>query len=356
MSTKWLQIKAGRTAYERIQEQGFRADDIGLVLGASGGPKWFVLQGLDRFLFGDFFHRTERSINLLGTSAGGWRFASLGQLDPVAASDLFARLYSHQTYSEKPDVAEITREAKKLLAEYVPDKAVHEIISQSKFLHHMIVARCHGLTATENKLQALGLLTSAAANTFNRRWLGKFYERVVFHHPRSDAGFTQQWNDLPTSRVALSEANFQDALLATGSIPMVLDGVRDIAGAPPGMYRDGGITDYHFDLDLSGVDDLVLYPHFHREVVPGWFDKHIKSRRTTGRDWPNVIFMAPTREFTESLPYGKIPDRKDFANIDAAERIRYWTTAIEQGQRMAEQLHEWIETDQIRAHVQLWQD
>ena len=354
MSTQWLQIKAGRKAYERIQESGFNASDIELVLGASGGPKWFVLQGLDRFLFGDFFHRTERSIKLLGTSAGGWRFASLGQLDPVAASDLFARLYSHQTYSDKPDIAEITREAKKLLAEYVPDTAVQQIIHQGKFLHHMIVARCQGLTAVENKLQALGLLTSAAANTLKREWLGKFYQRVVFHHPQSDAAFTERWCDLPTIKVPLSTDNFQDALLATGSIPMVLDGVRDIAGAPAGMYRDGGITDYHFDLDLTGIDDLVLYPHFHREVVPGWFDKHIKSRRTTGKHWPNVIFMAPTREFTESLPYGKIPDRKDFANIPAAERIQYWTHSIKQGQRLAEQLHEWIESGKIREKVQLW--
>ena len=38
------------------------------------------------------------------------------------------------------------------------------------------------------------------------------------------------------------------ALHASGSIPFVLTGERDIPGAPPGQYWDGGIIDYHFDL------------------------------------------------------------------------------------------------------------
>ncbi|RUO40892.1 alpha/beta hydrolase [Pseudidiomarina aestuarii] len=354
MASDWLEIRAGRQAYERIQEEGLLPNSIELLMGASGGPKWFILQGLDRYLFGEFFADRQQPLDLLGTSAGAWRFASLGQLDPVAASDLFVRLYSSQTYSEKPDVQEITDEARKLLHEYVPDRQVEAILQQDRFRHHMIVARCNGLTAVEGRRQLLGLLGSAAANTVNRRWLGRFYERVIFHHPQSTAAFSRGWQDMPTSYVPLSQDNFKLALLATGSIPMVIAGVENIPGAPPGMYRDGGITDYHFDVDLSAVDGLVLYPHFHREVVPGWFDKRLTWRRTTGKHWPNVIFMTPSREFIESLPYGKIPDRTDFAKLDAQTRFDYWTKAVEQGRRMAEQLHEWIATDAIREKTKLW--
>lgn len=354
MAADWLQIRAGREAWLHIQEQGLKPADIGLLMGASGGPKWFILQGLDRYLFGDFFGRREQPLDMLGTSAGAWRFASLGQRDPVAASDLFCRLYSHQTYSEKPDVTEITDEARKLLHEYIPDDAVNEILTQDKFRHHFIVTRCRGLAAKEGRSQLLGLLGSAAANAINRRWLGRFYDRVIFHHPKSDAAFTQGWNEFPTHHVELSKANFKSALLATGSIPMVIEGVRDIPGAPPGIYRDGGITDYHFDVDLSAVNGLVLYPHFHQEVVPGWFDKSLKWRRTQGKIWPKVILMTPTDEFIRALPYGKIPDRKDFSNLSAAERLKYWQQAVEQGKRMADQLHEWIETNQLREKVRLW--
>ncbi|KFZ29952.1 alpha/beta hydrolase [Pseudidiomarina atlantica] len=354
MATDWLQIRAGKRAYQHIQEHGLDQDAIDLLVGASGGPKWFVLQGLDRFLFGEFFAERERPLDLLGTSAGAWRFASLGQRDPVAASDLFAKLYSTQTYSAKPDVQEITEEARKLLHTYIPDDAVHDILNQDKFRHHWIVVRCRGLTAVEGKKQLFGLLTSALANSMKRQWLGKFYERVIFHHPASPATFTELWHDLPTRHALLSEDNFKQALLATGSIPLVLEGVRDIPGAPAGIYRDGGVTDYHFDLDFSAIDGLVLYPHFHHEVIPGWFDKRNKKRRTTGAHWPNVIMLTPSAEFVAQLPYGKIPDRTDFADIDVEERIKYWQQAVEQGRWMADQLKEWIATGEIRNKVQLW--
>lgn len=41
----WIDIKAGAHAYQHIQEKQLTAEDIGLLLGASGGPKWFVLPG-----------------------------------------------------------------------------------------------------------------------------------------------------------------------------------------------------------------------------------------------------------------------------------------------------------------------
>ncbi len=354
MTTDWLRIKAGRDAWLHVQENGLNADDIGLLLGASGGPKWFVLQGLDRYLFGDFFAQRKHPLDMLGTSAGAWRFASLGQADPVAASDLFCRLYRKQTYSEKPDVREITDEAIKLLHEYIPDNVVPKILEQDKFRHHWIVTRCRGLSAVNGKRQLAGLLGSAAVNAVNRRWLGHFYDRVIFHHPNSDVGFANNWVDIPTLKATLTADNFKSALLATGSIPMVLEGVRDIPGAPAGMYRDGGITDYHFDVDLSQVNGLVLYPHFYHQVVPGWFDKSLKLRRTNGTKWPNVILMSPSPEFIASLPYGKIPDRTDFAKLSVAERFKYWQQAVDQGQRMADQLREWVTTGEIRNKITLW--
>lgn len=65
----------------------------------------------------------------------------------------------------------------------------------------------------------------------------------------------------------------RDALLASGSIPLVLDAVTDIAGAPPGRYWDGGLVDYHLHLPYQREPDLVLYPHFADHIVPGWLDK-----------------------------------------------------------------------------------
>ena len=40
---------------------------------ASGGPKWFVLFGLDPYLSGEFFQRQEQQLITLGSSAMPWR-------------------------------------------------------------------------------------------------------------------------------------------------------------------------------------------------------------------------------------------------------------------------------------------
>ncbi|RAJ98974.1 alpha/beta hydrolase [Aliidiomarina maris] len=355
--TKWLDIKAGQQAYLHIQEQGLQQEDFNLMLGASGGPKWFVLQGLDNYFFGEFFKSRKTPLQLLGTSAGAWRFASLGRREAAEASALFCRLYQGQVYSAKPSAAEISANARELLEAYVTEDAIDEMLSQRIFQHHFIVARCRGWAAKESpRQQAIGLARAAAGNILNRRSLKSAFERVIFQHPAAGDVLGEHWDDLPTSRVALSRDNFRQALLATGSIPLVLEGVRDIPGAPPGVYRDGGITDYHFDVDLSRQSGLVLYPHFHHQVVPGWFDKQLKWRRTTGKHWPNVVFMHPSQAFLDALPYGKIPDRNDFAKLDVASRQAYWKKAVELGYRMADQFAEWQTKGELGQHIRLWNE
>ncbi len=48
-----LALLAGPDAMAILRERGLRAEDVDVVPGASGGPKWLVLEGLDRFLFGE---------------------------------------------------------------------------------------------------------------------------------------------------------------------------------------------------------------------------------------------------------------------------------------------------------------
>jgi hypothetical protein len=120
----------------------------------------------------------------------------------------------------------------------------------------------------------------------------------------------------------------------------VLAGVRDPGGAKPGLYWDGGITDYHFDMPFNDGNKLVLYPHFSPTVIPGWFDKRLPWRRVNSRHFDNVLLITPSRQFTENLPYGKIPDREDFSRFDYAERQRYWQTALAESRRLADDFAE----------------
>ena len=101
----------------------------------------------------------------------------------------------------------------------------------------------------------------------------------------------------------LSEANFKQALLSSGSIPIVMEGVSDIDGIE-GTFRDGGIIDYHLDIPFlpSEDDGLVLFPHFYQHITPGWFDKHLK-RKANPKHMENVVLVSPSQAFVESLPY-----------------------------------------------------
>lgn len=89
---------------------------------------------------------------------------------------------------------------------------------------------------------------------------GKTLARRMDEEPEKREAYLERF-------VALNAGNLRQALLASGSIPMVMEGVRDLPGAGAGTFRDGGLLDYHLDLPYSG-DDIVLYPHFTDRVIP----------------------------------------------------------------------------------------
>ena len=341
-----LDIYAGETAIKTIKQQGFSADLFTQMLGASGGPKWFTLFGLDKYLFGEFFKNRTQELNLIGSSAGAFRFGALAQNDPVAAITRLATHYSETVYFKKADAAEITTKAMELLDAVYGDSGVDEIINNPVYKVHFVVAKCHGLTAFENKFcQFLGLLSSIGLNRLNRGLLTNQYQRFVFHHPKSKVRITDK-HHFNTVYQPLSTENLKQALLASGSIPMVMQGVRDIPQAPKGMYRDGGIIDYHFDVNIAGSDGLTLYPHFNATPKAGWFDKNL-SRSVSKEHYKNVVMLVPSDDFIAGLPFQKIPDRKDFTEMDAPTRIQYWRTVLAETDRLAQAFDEFLSVPDV---------
>ncbi|RKF14263.1 patatin-like phospholipase family protein [Alginatibacterium sediminis] len=343
-----FEIYAGSQAKATIAKHGFKAELFGAVLGASGGPKWFILKGLDQFLFGSWLQNIDHPIELLGSSAGAFRFASLSQSDPVGSIERLAQRYSTTVYSANPSAREITDHAQQLLNYVLGNNGVSEILGNTKFHSHFVVARCLGLVACDQPaLQVLGLAQSFALNRLNRRHLKRQYQRVLFSHPQSQLTINDPYQ-IPTQNVELSQQNLFSALMASGSIPMVLESVRDIPGAGPGIYRDGGIVDYHFDLDVGLNSDptkdgfLTLYPHFQAQVKAGWFDKSLK-RPVCEKHYRNVVMICPSSELVKSLPYGKISDRKDFSELSPEQRLPYWQTVLEKSHQLADEFEVWLE-------------
>lgn len=331
-----LSIYAGHEALSQIQSSGFNANMFSALLGASGGPKWFVLSGLDQVVFNDFLDKGQQHIDIIGSSAGAFRACCFGQKNPKEAILRLADKYSNTVYSDKPTPKEITAKGLDILHYMMGETGIHEVLNTSTKSVHIVTARCHGLVASENKAkQFSGLAMAAGRNAISRRKLQKSFTRAIFSSNDKHLEFSEKV-PFSTEQYQLHETNFIPALMASGSIPVVIEGVKDIIGARDGMYRDGGIIDYHFDIQIN-TPGLVLYPHFYPTPIPGWFDKSIKRRVCHRDSYKNVVMLVPSEEFVASLPYGKIPDRKDFETMDADNRIKYWQRVLSESERLGDE-------------------
>lgn len=347
-----LTFKAGAGALNSIRSQGFDISSVGTIAGASGGAKWLVLSQLDRALLHNLVPKMNGPVHLIGSSIGSWRFACYAQKDPIAAIERFERAYLGQTYSEKPDVREITARSREIMRHVLGENGVDEILAHPVFRTHVMAVRSRHITASENRwLLAAGLVTAAALNALNRKTLGLFFERALFFDKRDVPPFFDL-SGFPLQRIELSTDNVEDAVVATGSIPLVLSGVRDIHGARPGVYRDGGVIDYHLDLPHSSHEKLTLFPHFYDRIVPGWFDKKLKWRRPHPGNVDRTILISPSAEFVAKLPNAKIPDRTDFLKYAPGERVKAWRGCVAACTELADEFNEVMQRDQLAARLQ----
>ena len=231
---------------------------------------------------------------------------------------------------------EITAKAKELLNYVLCEAGIDEIINNPIYKTHFLVNKTNGFVSSENKaLLFLGLMKSIVLNKIDRSLLNKQYERFVFKSPSSNLMIDDYCN-FSTQYADLTPTNLKDALLASGSIPLIMEGIKDIAGVPSGMYRDGGIVDYHFDFKLKNSHGLILYPHFNSMPKAGWFDKNLK-RKVKSENYDNIVMLVPSENFVKLLPFSKIPDRTDFTKMEASQRIKYWKTVLSETERLSDE-------------------
>ncbi|CAD5109401.1 patatin-like phospholipase family protein [Zestomonas carbonaria] len=347
-----LTLKAGPRALRRIREQGLNPGDVGILPGAAGGPKALGIQGLDLALFGDWLPRAPRERSLIGASIGSWRFASACLPDAAAGIRLLGELYTQQRFGKRASISEVSRSCSRMLDDLLAGQDAR-ILANPHYRLNIVVVKSHGLLADDRRDRlGLGLSSVIADNLIGRPRLSRHFERVILHDARRNPPLGEL-NDFPSRCLPLDTGNLRHALLASGSIPMVMEGVRDIPGAGAGTYRDGGLLDYHLDLPYSG-SDVVLYPHFTDKVIPGWFDKGIPWRRGDSGRLQDVVLIAPSREYLAKLPHGKLPDRKDFKRYlgDDAGRERYWRKAMDESRRLGDEFLELVESGSLGQRLQ----
>lgn len=367
---KALRIYAGPQAHQHLEKNGLQPHDIGVVPGAAGGPKGLILGALDRFIFGNWLAQSAQPVHLVGASIGAWRMATACLDASVAAFNRLEHDYIHQHYAlepgqKRPTADSVSEKFAQSLADFYGGR-VREVLGHPRYKLHIVTSRGRHLLGREHKVTTpLGYFGAFLTNSLHRKAMGAWLERVVFSTRNAALPFAT--TDYRTRQVALTEANFQPALQASCSIPFVLRSVSNIAGAPPGAYWDGGITDYHLHLNYASdliaknaytdcrgaLNDsqvsgsgarLVLYPHFQKAVVPGWLDKGLTWRHRATGFLDNMVLLAPDPAWVKTLPNGKLPDRQDFTHYgaDFQGRIKTWRAACSQAEQLADELAQWL--------------
>lgn len=349
-----LLFLAGERAWRTIRENGLGPEDVSVVAGAAGAAKWLIISELDKAIFSSWFKDRVRPLLLYGTSIGSWKLACAALSDPVSGIKNLADAYIHQRYSGRITPGKVMQECTRILDVCFPEDHISGILSHRFMRFNLTAVRCRGITGSERKaVQFLGMALAFLLNRVNRRLLSVFFERAFFYDPREKPAFFNK-SEFPMQRVPLDTGNFRHALLATGSIPLVMDGIRDIAGAQAGIYRDGGILDYHpASFCPKAEHGIILYPHFSTRLIPGWFDKNMPGRNADPDHTKDILMVTPSPEFVSRLPYGRIPDRADFKTFDGRdeERISFWKEAASHGKYLADEFMESVLSGSIRTKI-----
>jgi hypothetical protein len=348
-------IKAGKRAYEIIQDGGFHLDRVTTYFAPATGPRWLVASGFDLTLLTNRLLGCVRATHLVGSSAGALRFAAWLQPEPEKSYQTLMESYIGTTYKRNDTPATVQESLIGIVNSYIEDDALPFALSSKKYRLAIITVRARNLVASELKwVQQLGLGIGFLLNAIKRSYIHYFAERVVFYNGPKPPHFCLR-PGFHGRYIPLNEINFKYALVASCAIPIVVAGVRNIYGAPVGVYRDGGLIDYHLTHNYASTnDDIVLFFNHQERIVPGWLDKKLSYRLPRADDLDNVLMIHPSHGFVAQLPGGKIPNRDDFAIYidDPSTRIKNWWSVVERAQHLGEEFLELIESKKIKDVVE----
>lgn len=355
-----LSVYAGKRAYEHVRKNGLQPTDVNRIMGASGAAKWLAIAGLDKAIFGRWFNESSHHVTLYGTSVGAFKLAAAAHHDPSAALDRLATAYIAQRYGGRLDADSIAEQMQPVLDSVAGHDAVGQVLSNPRFRLQFGAVRCidNQLASESARSQQIALARAFAANSRSRSHLARFVQRTVFTDPRSTSPLVGD-SSFSTQVVELSSENYRPALLASGSLPVYMQAVSQIPGAAAGIFRDGGLLDYHplplvRPLEVQSVPNLVLYPHFYSTLTEGWFDKFLNWRTVDPKRLDDVILLAPSAAHVRSLQGQAIPDRRDFKTFHGKDeqRIERWRSAVDSSELLGELFLKWAQSGEIAERIQ----
>lgn len=335
MSEPLLCYRAGPTALARLREAPLESQ-VRVWVGPATGPKWLALYGLDiALLAAGVLGRTGGPV-LAGASAGAWRAVSLASPRPESTHAALRDAYCDQTFGRDATPEAVSAAYRDTLQKTfggmegaIAAGARHELVIHT--------TRVRGSDdRPERARHATTLALAAVLAPLARGAQRAALERVSFATPGADAVLERRHG----RRVPLSSENLLPATLASGTVPLAMQPVRAIPGAPPGAHVDGGLTDYHLADGYAHADGVTLLLSHQGQIVERWLDRFAPWRRIGTRLLDAVVHIYPSPAFLARLPEGRVPEREDFTTwMDRpTERMAFWRRAAAESHALGEEL------------------
>ena len=176
---------AGKKALPLIRERGLSPEMVRVIAGAAGGPKWLVLDGIDRAIFFTWLKNNNRPLFLVGSSIGAWRFAAVAQKNSEDAYNRFEDAYIHQSYLSRPSAKDVSIEVTRILDAYLSEDGASSILNHPYMRLNILATKCRCPASSENIIAlCLVLLGAHILNTIDRGSLKVFFKRALFYDPR----------------------------------------------------------------------------------------------------------------------------------------------------------------------------
>jgi hypothetical protein len=327
---KYLKVKAGKRAYQKILEHGLIPEVVSAFSAAAGGPKWIILYEMDRYLMKEFFAGHQHTIHFLGGSIGAWRSMCYLLDDPLEAIERLRDGYLNQRYDDPFSPEIISNTCCKIILDAIGSNGTESILNNARRKLHISTTQAHFKSAGRNNTYLKVKFGQVAlANLFHRKWMNLFISRHFYTTAEERIIDQDKINTVITH---LSRENIIPALRASGAIPVSMVPIF-INGIE---HWDGGIVDYHLDLKYKDQEGIVLYPHFLPFIRPGWFDKWTKLRYSRHHD--DTVLLYPSQEFIDMLPDRQLTSLQDFYTYknDQDLRIKKWYEACDLGKYLVD--------------------
>ena len=83
--------------------------------------------------------------------------------------------------------------------------------------------------------------------------------------------------------------------------------------------------------------------------------RQLPWRKLSNSALERTVVICPTDEFIAGLPHAKVPNRQDFVDFAAEDRIAMWRTVVTRCEELADELTEVLERDLLPERLQVIQ-